>query len=361
MDLQPLGAIHEDHVGALGMGGLDAFEVGVYVVHGVVDVLCQHPAQLVHPPGSLVAVAAHEGVHGEDVHVVVVGQGGLLLHPVADAVVVDDVVGAYQTCQAEGLGGGVLGHRPHAGVLAHRLGGDVLIPRQDDVRPDLVRDHVDVVLTVQLHDRLDLPPLPDASRGVVGGAEQGGVDAVLYDLLFHIGKVQPPYALPIEDEGALHDSVARVGQRAREAHVDGAVEQDVVPFGAEGAEGGEDTAQHAVLVADVLLFQTHYAVAGGLPTDDGVEILLAGVEVAEAGVADALRHGSCHGGSGGEIHIGHPHGDGIKALLGGTGRPALSQGIHRQGILAAAVQNGGKIVFHGSFLSLVQYLPMGFF
>ena len=203
------------------------------------------------------------------------------------------------------------------------------------------------MLAVELHDRLDLPPLPDAARGVVGGAEQGGVDAVLHDLLFHVGQIQPPDTVLVQDQGAFHDMVARVGQRAHEAHVDGAVEQDVVSLGAKGAQSGEDTAQHAVLVADVLSLQPNNAVAGGLPAYDGVEILLAGVEVAEAGVMDALGHGSRHRGGGGEIHVGHPHGDGVEALTGLTGGPALAQGIHGQGVLADAVQYGGKVVFHG--------------
>ena len=105
-------------------------------------------------------------------------------------------------------------------------------------------------------------------------------------------------------------------------------------------------AQHPVFVADMLRLQSFYAVTAGLPIDDGGKILLPGVEVPEGGMTDPLRHGLAHRGRRGEIHIRHPHGNGVKAFLGASRRPAIPQAVHRQGVLPPSVYDGFKIVFH---------------
>ena len=58
---------------------------------GVVHIAADHLAQLVHPLGALRGVGADEGVHGEDVHGVVVGEGALLFNALPQGLVVDDV------------------------------------------------------------------------------------------------------------------------------------------------------------------------------------------------------------------------------------------------------------------------------
>ena len=47
-----------------------------------------------------------------------------------------------------------------------------------------------------------------------------------------------------------------------------------------------------------------------------------------------------------EVHVRHPHGDGVKALLGGRGGKAGAQAVHGDGVFAVAFENGRKIVFH---------------
>ena len=68
----------------------------------------------------------------------------------------------------------------------------MLVAVEDHVRPDLVGDHEHVVLFEELHGALQLPALPDAATGVVGGAEDNGVDLVVHDLLLHVLKVHAP-------------------------------------------------------------------------------------------------------------------------------------------------------------------------
>lgn len=103
--LAPVGAVHEQHVGTLRLGNGHALEVLLDVIAGKVDVAGQHLAELVGPLVALGLVGTDQGVHGEDVHHVVVAQAGLLLDAVTPPVVVNDMVAAHQTSQIEGLGG----------------------------------------------------------------------------------------------------------------------------------------------------------------------------------------------------------------------------------------------------------------
>ena len=354
--LAPVGAVHEQHVGTLRLGDGHALEMLLDVIAGKVDVAGQHLAELVGPLVALGLVSTDQGVHGEDVHHVVVAQAGLFFHAVTPPAVVNDMVAAHQTGQIEGLGGGIESGGALAGILAHRLGGDVLVSAQDDVRPDLIGDHIHIVLLVQLHGLFQLPALPHTAAGVVGVAHDGGMDLFLFQVLFHVLKVHPPHAVFILDQRAVDSLVAVVLQAHGKTDVGGAVDQDLVALGADAVQGADHAAQHAVLVADALLGQALHAVALCLPPDDGIEVFIGGVEVAKRGVVGALDDGFLDGGHGGEVHIGHPHGDGIKALLGGGGGKAGAKAIHCNGILAVAVHDGSEIVFHSGAPSLKIFI-----
>ena len=196
----PVGAVHKEHVGALGLRYRYARKVLGDVAAGIVHVACQHLAQLVRPLVALGLVGSDEGVHGEHVHGVVVAEAGFFLDAVPPPVVVHDVVAADEARQVEGLGGRVHGGGALAGVGADGLGGNVLVLAQDDVRPDLVGDDEHIVLLVQRHGLLQLPALPHPAAGVVGAAEDGGVDVLFFQVLLHVGKVHPPHTLLILHE-----------------------------------------------------------------------------------------------------------------------------------------------------------------
>lgn len=79
----PVAAVDKEHIGALWLGDADAVKVGTDVVHGIVNVVAQHLAQLVHPDVPFFAISADESVHGENVHVVVVWILAFAAHTVA--------------------------------------------------------------------------------------------------------------------------------------------------------------------------------------------------------------------------------------------------------------------------------------
>ena len=151
-------------------------------------------------------------MHGQDVHIIIVAQGGLLFNALPEPFVIDDVIASHKARQIKGLGRGVDGGCTVSGVLAHRLGGDVPVVRQNDIRPNFVGDHKHVVLFVQLHGLLNFPAFPHAAAGIVRGAENGGVDFPFHDLPFHVLKVHTPYALGVLNQGREDDAVAVVFQ-----------------------------------------------------------------------------------------------------------------------------------------------------
>ena len=353
----PVCAVSEEHIGALGFGNADAVEMVGDVLAGEVDVFAEDLAQFIDPLVASGLVSADEGVHGEDVHLIVVGQGGLLGDAVADPFVIDDMVAADESGEVEGLGRCIEGNGALACILADGLGWDVLVALKDEVAPDLVGDDEDIMFCVEGHGLLDLPAFPDAAGRVVRGTEYGGMDVVVDDLLFHIVKVHAPDAVGIFDERGMNDVVAVVGEGAGETNVGRGMHEHIVTAGAENGEGTGDTAEDAVLIADGFLCQSLDAVAPVLPVDDGVIIIVARHEVAEGGMLDTADDGFLDGGNGRKVHIGDPHGDGVEAILWRTGHTGqFAKGVNGEGILAAAIHDGGKIIGHDDGHSFSGYI-----
>ena len=341
--------IQEEHVGALGHGHVHAVVVLPDVVTGVFAVALQHLKKFGDPLSALVGIGPDQGVHGQHVHLVVVGGVAVGGDPVAQIFVIDDVIAADQARQVEGLGGGVDGHGVLLGpVVDHECGG-VLVAGIGDVGPDLVADHEALVGLKDLHGLLQLPALPHPPGGVVGGAEDGQMDVVGLQLGVHVLVVHAPHAVFILFQRAVHRGAAQVFHVGGEAHIGGAVKQNLVAGGGQGLHRAGDTAVDAVLVADILPFQIPEAVALGLPLDDLFVINIRSGKIAIKRVLGPLNDSGGDGGTGGKVHIGHPHRDGVEAVLGGVGLVAphlVSDPLHRLGVFAAAVNDGCKVVFH---------------
>ena len=108
------------------------------IICRIINISRNGRAQLVHPLISLRPVSADQGVHGQHIHLIVVGQGGLLLYPVADPVIVNNMVASDQACQIKSLAGRIESHGSLAGILADALCGDMLMAQSDDIRPDFI-------------------------------------------------------------------------------------------------------------------------------------------------------------------------------------------------------------------------------
>ena len=351
MLLAPFGAVHEQHVSALRLGDGYTLKVLCDVIAGVIHIAGNGLTQLIDPLVTLGLVGTDQGVHGQDVHIVIVGLAALGDHTVTDGGVIDDMIAAHQAGQVEGLGGSIDGDSAHPCILADRLGGNVLVAFQNDVGPDLVRDHDTIAGLVDLHGLLDLPAFPDTAAGIVGAAEHSNVDVVCLDLGIHILVVHPPDAVFILDQWAVNDLIAVVLNAHGEADVGGAVQQHGITGGGIAGQCRDNTSQNAVFVADALFGQTLDIVAGLVPLNDGVKVFIGGLEVAVGRVLCTLDDGFGDGGDGGKVHVCHPHGNDIIAFLGQVGSEAghRAQTIDGGCVLAMAVHDGGEIVLHSKF------------
>ena len=344
----PLGAVQKHHVRALRTRIGHALKMLIHVIAEVLDIVGKHLVELVHPLVALRLVGTDKRMHGEDVHLVVVSLVGHGADAVAQRLVVDNVVAADQTRQIERLARRVEGNRAHASILAHRLRRDMLVSRQDDIGPDLVRDHHAIVLAIDVHGVLDLIALPYAAAGIVRRAEYRGMDVVLGELALHVLKVHAPHALIIELKRAVDNTIARGFDRLGKADVGGAVDQHRIARLNIRTQRRHDTAQHAVFVADMFRAQALDAIAAALPFDDAVKVLGARIEIAKHGVLGALNDVFLDRGHRGKVHIGHPHGNAVEALVGcvrsHTGD--LAPRVNGDGVHAVAVDKRAKVVFH---------------
>ena len=118
------------------------------------------------------------------------------------------------------------------------------------------------------------------------------------------------------------------------------MEKNGITWRGKGGERGDNAAQHAVLVANVVSRQAEHAVSSRLPVNNCLVVLIARREVAKRGMLDALRHGARDGGRRGEVHVGDPHGNGVEALHRRVrSHAARAQRVDRNGIHAVSFHN----------------------
>ena len=82
-------------------------------------------------------------------------------------------------------------------------------------------------------------------------------------------------------------------------------------------------------------------IAATLPFDDAIEVLGTRIKVAKHRVLGALNDVFLNRGHGGKVHIGHPHGDAVEALVGYVWRHAgdLTPGVNGNGVHTVAVDD----------------------
>ena len=183
------------------------------------------------------------------------------------------------------------------------------------------------------------------------------MDVVLGEFALHVLKVHAPHALVVEFKRAVDNAIARSFDGLGKTNVGGAMDQHCIARLDIRAQRRHDTAQHAVFVADMFRAQALDAIAAALPFDDAVEVLGARVKVAKHGMLSALNDVLLDRGHRGEIHVGHPHGNAVEALVGcvrsHTGD--LAPRVNGDGIHAVAVDKRAKVVFHAELPCKADY------
>ncbi len=195
------------------------------------------------------------------------------------------------------------------------------------------------MFAVQFHNPLQFPALPNPAAGIVRRAEDCRVDMLLHDFSLHILKIHTPNAGLVLHQGRVDNVIAIIGQANGKADVGRRVNQNAVSFGAKYIQSRDYSAKNAVFIGDVLTGQTGHPIPLFMPADNGIIILVPRLEIAEMRLLHPGNHGLLNGGQNRKIHVCYPHGDGVKALLGGIGRHIrhLAKGINRQGVFIPAV------------------------
>ena len=194
----PLCAVRKEHVGALRLSQSDSLKVRADIFCRIVHVAGQDRAEFIDPLHSFCRVGSQQGVHGEYVHLIVMAEGGLLADPFPQGPVVNDVVASDEAGEVEGLGRGVECNGVFSGVLADTLDRDMSVTVENDVRPDFIADDLYIVFFKNSESFFKLFPVPDPSTGIVGGAEDCGMNVVAADLVFHVFVVHAP-VIPFSD------------------------------------------------------------------------------------------------------------------------------------------------------------------
>ena len=170
-----------------------------------------------------------------------------------------------------------------------------------------------MVVAEHFHRFFDFPPLPYATARIVWAAKYRHMDVMLFETTVHIVEIHAPHTVLVKLERTVLNGVSCVLKCHGESHISGAVQQNLVSGSRKRRDGGHQSAEHAVLIADRLPRNIADAVAVALPAGDRIEILVAHLEISESRMLRALDNRLRNGGNRGEVHVGDPHGDHVEA------------------------------------------------
>ena len=302
--------IQPGQVGALQRRQLQLGELGQQGVVQIVEValdLLQHGLQPF-------LAAAESGLRGH-VAKAVAAEHPQVFHVVvvlaAQAGIGDDDVGVLGAGQVECLGGGAEGDQVVV-IVAHRGGGDMLGPVEQDILMDLVGEDEDLMLAADLQHLLELVFGPDPAHRIVGGGHDEQPHIVLHHLAFKVGEVDAVAAVVV-DERAFDEAAFGVGHRVMEGVVDRGLQQHRVAGLGEDGDQPVQAADDAGAEADPFPLDL-VAVVALLPADEVVEVGVRGAIIAERARIHVIVQGFTHAFRRFEIHVRDPHGQQVGAF-----------------------------------------------
>ena len=342
-----------------GAAGADEIDERIAVVPEVCDEFCA--------PGFAVAVGGLGSVVGKGVDFgerVAAGGG----EAAAQRVVRDDGEGVAEAGDVPGFAGGEKGDGARGETLrkieAGEMWGGGFV--EDEVAVDFIGDEDEVVAFAEGGEFFDFGFRKHAAERVLRIAEEkqlgrGG------DGLFH--------GFPIEGPDFIDEDVIdgdefhlRIVVDAEEWRIDGRAGHHGLAGFAEGAGGEGKGGDESAEVDDVIERD------GGVPAitevgEDGVVETIVGLGVAEHAVVHAAVEGLDDGGSGGEVHIGHPERIEVGAAVeldaaGATaGDGGVEIGIHAAAFLGRNCGGfkrgaGGGWIFSGMIVKEFQSLQL---
>ena len=116
----------------------------------------------------------------------------------------------------------------HSGILGNALRRHELVIPEDDIRPDLIRNHLNLIFLIDLHGTLDLPALPHPAARIVRGTENRRMNVVLADFFLHILIIHAPHAILIQHKRTVHDLVPVIFQAEGKSDIGRRVHQHLI-------------------------------------------------------------------------------------------------------------------------------------
>ena len=110
-------AVKIQHIGAFRFSQFYTGEVVEDITVGIFHIFRENMAKLIHPFVAFRLIGADKGMHGQNVHAVVVGELSLFPYPVTQIGVINNMIGANQAGQVEGFGRGINRDSPVSGIF----------------------------------------------------------------------------------------------------------------------------------------------------------------------------------------------------------------------------------------------------
>ena len=177
-------------------------------------------------------------------------QGRFLADSVTQSFVVNDVIASDQPRQVEGFGWSIKGDGSHPGIFRNRLGRNVLMTCQIQIRPDFIRNHINIMFPKQFHGFFKFPAFPCTTGWVVGTAKNRCVDLLFHQFLFHILIVHAPHIVFITNQWTVHQLISCISKGICKSYISWRMHQDLISFGAKNSRGTNHPSKNSVFITN---------------------------------------------------------------------------------------------------------------
>lgn len=290
-------------------------------------------------PFRSVAVGRLDGNEGEGVSQVEFARIDEAAEAAVQFVVEDEGVGCREARHVEGLAGRHEGDGVEACFFGDGGKGPVAVGREREVGVYFVGEDGDTLFCADVSHLLQFRFAPYESAGVVRMAEDEG--AASSDRLPESVEVHVRPAVAPAQRMAHHLLAVALAEPGKGV-IDRRLNHDAVARLRQGIDGHADARHNARHVVDVFP-PDGQSVAFAVPADNGFIIAVVLCSIAENGMQAALAQGFGYEGGGGEVHVGHPERQQVRAS------PVFGHAVNFDGGCSVPVNPCVEIVFHSQY------------
>ena len=162
------------------------------------------------------------------------------------------MIRTYQSGKVKRLGRGIDSYRSLFSIFADRLRRNMLIAAQNQIRPDLIRNHIHIMFSEQFHRLFQFPFFPHPAAGIVRRTKYRSVDLVFHDFFLHIFIIHAHNALFVLHQGGMYNRISVIFQTHGKANVGRGMKQYTVALRTQYIQCADNAPQNSVLITDAL-------------------------------------------------------------------------------------------------------------